>query len=182
MAASFRDVALGEVAQLRRRESEISARRRDLSQPPTDPGDLADIAQRFDAAYNAVVGGSGGAPSPLPGEGRFSYRRRLASGLQRFSDDFRQTDLWKLPSKVLDHAEQAIIADTFAVVGDHAIGNSDGTLREIKTRDISGRTITEFGGSPRVWLSAFAGPGKAVKRFKDPVTGATLRPGARRSI
>jgi colicin import membrane protein len=179
MAASFREVARAEVAQLRRRESEISARRHDLSQPPTDPSELADLHQRFDSAYAAI--GAGGSPSPLPNEGRFSYRRRLASGLQRFSDDWRQSDLWRLNADAMKAAEQQILADTFAVVGDHAIGNQDGSLREIKTRDRSGREVTEFAGNPRIWLSAFAGPGKAVKRFKDPMTGQTLRPN-RRSI
>jgi colicin import membrane protein len=179
-ATSFREVATAEVAQLRRRESEIEARRLDHASPPADPVDLAEIAQRFDGAYVAV--GAGGAPAPLDHETRFSYRRRLASGLERFSDDWRQTDLWKLPSAVMNAAEAQILDATIAVVGDHAIGNQDGSLREIKTRDISGREVTEWAGNPRVWLSAFAGPGKAVKRFKDPVTGQTLRPVGRRSI
>jgi colicin import membrane protein len=176
---SFAEVARAEVDQLRRRESEIEARRYDHASP-ADPVALAEIAQRFDSAYVAI--GCGAPPGPLPSETRFSYRRRLASGLQRFSDDWRQTDLWKLPSKVMNAAEAAILTSTIAAVGDHAVGNQDGSLREIKTRDRSGREVTEWAGNPSVWLSAFAGPGKAVKKFKDPVTGATLRPGARRSI
>jgi colicin import membrane protein len=176
---SFLDVAKGEVAQLKRRESEIAARSHDLSRAPTDVSDLADIHQRFDAAYSAI--GTSGSPSPLPNESRFSYRRRLAAGLQRFSDDWRQADLYRLNNDAMKAAETAIIADTFATVGDHAIGNADGSLREIKTTDISGREVTEWAGNPRVWLSAYAGTGKTVKKFRNPVTGQTLRP-SRRSI
>jgi hypothetical protein len=179
MATTFRDTARAEVAQLRRRESEISARRHDLSQPPTDISELADLDQRFDSAYTLV--GAGGAPAPLPNESRFSYRRRLASGLQRFSDDWRRADLWRLGADAMKAAEQAIIADTIAVVGDHAIGNQDGSLREIRTRDISGREVTEFGGNPLSWMRTFMAPAKCVTRFRNPVTGQTLRPN-RRSI
>jgi hypothetical protein len=78
-------------------------------------------------------------------------------------------------------AESAIITSTIAAVGDHAIGNADGSLREIRTTDISGREIVEFGGSPLSWMRTFMAPAKCVTRFRNPVTGETLRP-ARRSI
>ncbi len=82
----------------------------------------------------------------------------------------------------MNAAEAAILDAAIAAVGDHARPNSDGTLREIKTRDISGREVTEFGGSPLSWMSHFMARPRAVKRFINPATGATLRPGARRSI
>ncbi len=91
MPTTFREVATAEIAQLRRRESEIEARRHDHASPPADPVALAEIATRFDSAYVAV--GCGAPPAPLLNETRFSYRRRLASGLQRFSDSWRQADL-----------------------------------------------------------------------------------------
>jgi hypothetical protein len=104
---SFVETARAEVAQLKRRESEISARRHDLAQPPTDPGDLADIHHRYDSAYAAI--GTGGSPAPLPNESRFSYRRRLAAGLQRFSDSWRQSDLYRLGTDAMRAAEQQIL-------------------------------------------------------------------------
>jgi hypothetical protein len=176
---SFAEVARAEVAQLRRRESEIEARRYDLSQPPTDISELADLHQRYDAAYSSV--GAGGAPSPLPSETKFSYRRRLASGLARFSDSWRQSDLFRLGSDAMRAAEAQILSDVAAVVADKTVPNSDGSLREIKTRDISGREVTEFGGSPLSWMRTFMAPARAAKRLKDPVSGQTLRP-SRRSI
>jgi hypothetical protein len=75
-----------------------------------------------------------------------------------------------------------ILSDVSAVVADLTIGNQDGSLRRIDSMNAASQPIVEWAGNPRVWLSAFAGPGKAVKRFINPKTGATLRPGARRSI
>jgi hypothetical protein len=177
---SFAEVAIAKIEQLQHRQSHIEARRLDHASPSADPVDLAEIGARFDSAYNAV--GAGGAPAPLPAETKFSYRRRLAGGLQRFSPDWRHSDLYRLPAQVMNTAERAILSDTAAAVGDHAIGNPDGSLRRIDSQNAAGHRIVEWAGNPRAWLAQFAGPGKAVKRFKDPVTGATLRPGARRSI
>src|ERR1700730_12207691 len=100
---SFAEVARNEITELSHRQSEIEARRYDHASPPADPIALAEIAQRFDSAYAAV--GAGGSPAPLDHETRFSYRRRLASGLQRFSDDWRRVDLYKLPAAVMNAAE-----------------------------------------------------------------------------
>jgi hypothetical protein len=177
--ATFRETALGEIAQLKRRESEIAARRHDLSQPSTDISDLAEIASRFDSAYVAV--GAGAAPAPLPHETRFSYRRRLASGLQRFSDSWRQSDLYRLGTDAMRAAEQAILADVSAVCADLTIGNQDGSLRRIDRTNAAGHRITEWAGNPASWLSQFAGPAKAVKQFRNPTTGAPLMAN-RRSI
>jgi hypothetical protein len=179
MATSFLDVATGEVAQLRRRESEIEARRLDHASPQADPVGLAEIASRYDDAYKSI--GAGAAPAPLPNETRFSYRRRLASGLQRFSDDWRQSDLYRLGTDAMQAAEQAIIADTNAVCADFTVGNADGSLRPIKRRTSAGHKVTEFAGDPRVWLNQFAGPARAVKQFRNPVTGQPLMAN-RRSI
>jgi hypothetical protein len=177
--ATFREVALGEVEQLRRRESEIAARRLDHASPPADPVGLAEIASRFDSAYSAI--GAGGSPAPLPRETKFSYRRRLASGLARFSDSWRQADLYRLGSDAMRAAEAQILSDVSAVCADLTIGNQDGSLRRIDRTTAAGHRITDWAGDPRAWLNTFAGPRKAVKRFINPVTGATLMAN-RRSI
>jgi hypothetical protein len=177
--ATFREIATAEVAQLKRRESEIEARRFDHASPKADPVALAEIAARFDESYRAI--GAGGAPAPLPGETRFSYRRRLAGGLQRFSDDWRRADLYRLNSDAMRAAEQAIISAVATAVSDLTIGNADGSLRRIDSVTTAGHRIVEWAGDPRAWLNTFAGPGKAVKRFINPATGATLMPN-RRSI
>lgn len=45
-----------------------------------------------------------------------------------------------------------------------AVVDGSRTLREVKTRDQSGRVITEFEGSPSAWLNDFAAePRRLVK-------------------
>lgn len=178
---TFASVARSDIEQIARRESELESRRRDLSEPAPDVSDVADIAARFDDAYASV--GAGGAPAPLAGESRFSYRRRLAGGLQQYSPEWRGSDLYRLPRDVMDAAEAAILAATSAAVADRTRGDPrTGGLREIRVADRSGREVIDWAGNPLSWMQAFMLPAKAVRRFKDPRTGATLRPGARRSI
>jgi hypothetical protein len=179
MATTFRDVATAEIAQLRRRESEISARRHDHASPPADPIGLAEIAQRFDSAYVAVGGGA--PPAPLPNETRFSYRRRLASGIQRFSEDWRQCDLWRLGADAMNAAEAQILKAVGEVVADKTVSNADGSLRRLDTTNSAGHRITDWAGSPLSWMQTFMMPAKAVKKFMNPKNGATLLPN-RRSI
>jgi hypothetical protein len=175
---TFVDIARAEVGQLARRQSELEARRRDLGRPAPDISDLADIAERFNGAYASV--GAARAPAPLPGESRFSYRRRLAGGLQHFADDWRHSDLYKLPGDALDAAESAILAATEAAVADKTRGDPrTGGLREIRRADRSGRQVVDFAGPPLSWMQAFMSPAKAVRAFRNPSTGASLRTGRR---
>ena len=174
---TFADVARDEVGRLARRQSELEVRRRDLSRPAPDISDLADIAARFDGAYAGV--GAGGTPAPLPGESRFSYRRRLAGGLQHFADDWRHSDLYKLPGDAMGAAESAILAATEAAVADKTRGDGNGGLREIRKADRSGRPVVDWAGNPLSWMQTFMSPAKAVRAFRNPLTGATLRTGRR---
>src|ERR1700730_16060310 len=150
MRGAFAEVARAEIEQLQHRQSQIEARRHDVGAPPADPVALAEIGARFDSAYVAV--GAGGAPPPLPSETRFSYRRRLAGGIQHFSPDWRHTHLYRLPAAVMNAAEAAILTDTIAAVGDHTRGNPDGSLRRIDSVTAAGHQIVEWAGSPRAWL------------------------------
>jgi hypothetical protein len=177
---SFAEISRDEVARLARRQSEIASRQRDLSRAPADPLDLTEVQGRYDAAYASV--GAGGAPAPLPGESRFSYRRRLAGGLQHFADEWRNSDLYHLPGDAMAAAETAILAAAEAAVADKTRGDGKGGLREIRRADRSGHEVVEFAGSPLSWMRTFMNQAQAVRSFRNPVTGAALRPGARRSL
>lgn len=115
-------------------------------------------------------------------ETRFSYHRRLASGLQRYSPEWRDSDLYRLPPDAMDHAEAAILAATAAAVADKTRGDSPtGGLREIRRADASGREIVDFAGDPLSWMNKCMWPAKAVKRFRNPATVAAMLP-SRRSL
>jgi hypothetical protein len=109
-------------------------------------------------------------------------RGRLAGGLQRYSPEWRDSDLYRLSSEVMAEAERQILAATAAAVADRTRPDPrTGGLREIRIADRSGREIVKWGGNPLTWMRTFMSPGQAVRRFRNPASGATLRP-ARRTI
>jgi hypothetical protein len=110
------EILRDDLGRARRTQSQIEARRHDLAHPAPSVSDLAEIAERYHDAYSSV--GAPGAPAPLPNESRFSYRRRLAAGLQRFSPEWRAADLYRVGVDVMKAAEPAILAATAAAVAD----------------------------------------------------------------
>jgi hypothetical protein len=175
---TFIDTARREAAELKRRQSELDNRYVDQLVPRPDPAALAEIAERYDPAYRSLSVGR--SPAPMPNESAHSYRRRLASGLARFSEAWRDVNLYSADRAVIDAAEPQILADAAAHVRDLTIGNPDGSLREVPEVSAGGHQVTNFGGSPASWLSAFARPAQFVRRFQTP-QGTSIRVG-RRSI
>src|SRR5579862_1885736 len=138
---SFTDEYRSGVRDLARRQSELRQRTLDARDTPPDPLRLVEVRDRYDAPYQAI--GARGAPQPLESESAYTYRRRLASGLQKFSPAWRDANLFDLGVDALSAAEPQIIADTAAALADRTRGNPDGSLREIK-RSENGHSITEF--------------------------------------
>ena len=162
---TFKEVAAQDLADLRRRQGQIENRRLDIAAAPADPGDLADVRDRFDPVYRQL--GAGGAPSPLSYESPFSYRRRLASKVAHLSPTWAGTNLHDLPRDVMDNAERDIIREVRAAAADHSRGNPDGSLRAIDRSD-GGHTVTDFAGNPLSWMRRFMAPGQTVRRFQTP--------------
>lgn len=160
------EVAQREANELSRRQSQLEVRKLDVQRgSPSDPLDLVDVRQRFDDTYRQL--GAGSAPSPLPSESPYSYRRRLASELQHMSPTWRDADLFILDPSVMNVAEPAIIADASAFVADRTRGNADGSLREIHRVSDAGHPTTIFAGNPLSWMSRYMRPAHAVRQFKD---------------
>ena len=177
---TFREVAAADLNRAKRTQSQIEARHHDRAHPAPSVSELAEIAERYHDAYSSV--GAPGAPPPMPSESRFSYRRRLATGLQRYSPEWSGSDLFRVGVDVMRVAEPAILAATAAAVADRTRGDPrTGGLREVVTLTPGGHRVTEFSGDPRSWLADFMAPARAVRAFRNPVTGAKLQP-ARRSL
>jgi hypothetical protein len=105
------------------------------------------------------------APPPMSAELPINYRRRLARRFQRFSKEFSDTDLGTITDPTLRGIEQRIRADAIAASACPA-SESDGVLIPRTKRDETGRIITEWFGSPRVWIEQFAGNRRRVAGFR----------------
>jgi hypothetical protein len=139
-------------------EARLAARLKDLeARLPSQASDadlaaLSDVQARADSVY-AAFGDS--APRFLQGENLLAYRRRLAKGLQSHSTAWKDVDLTSLPENVVSVAEAAIYADAMTAARNPA-GVAADTLREVRSRDTTGRVVTSFVGEPRAWMSDFA--------------------------
>lgn len=120
----------------------------------------ADAQAKCDSVY-ALFGKS--ASRPLVGESVMAYRKRMLRGLQGYSDSYKGVNLASIKdAKLLAIAEKQIFAD--AAKASKNVAYADGEI-EIKRKDASGRTITEFRGS-MAWLDAFKMPThRAVEWF-----------------
>jgi hypothetical protein len=93
------------------------------------------------------------------------YRIRLLRRYKHHSPDWKGIDLQSISDpKIFDSAEARIYADARAAGATPEV--PDGYLHERVRTDISGRRISEFYGSPRVWMRTFSGSRRYVRSFK----------------
>lgn len=126
-----------------------------------DRSSLAQIQARADAVAH-LFGTQ--APGPLAGETPVNYRRRLAVQYKSHSAEWKDRDLAIVPDAMLDVAEKAIYADA-EQAGLRPVEAPDGVLRARVTKDRTGREITEFHGSKRVWMQQFMSPAQQLIKF-----------------
>ena len=120
-----------------------------------DRAALADAQARADAAY-LMFGEQ--APPAMAGETVSDYRRRLARGLQKYSNHWKSVDLASqafADENVFAPVETQIYNDA-QVAAKSAVDVAPGTLRVMEKR-ADGHIIREYVGSPRSWMSQFAG-------------------------
>jgi 8-oxo-dGTP pyrophosphatase MutT (NUDIX family) len=123
---------------------------------------LADAQARADSAY--MMAGDA-APRWLPGEPVLAYRRRLLKKHQAKSSEWKDIDLAKADSAVLEIAEKRIYADSIAA--NTSPGSvSEGTLRMIRKSDETGRVHVSWVGQPRAWMSQFAPPTRRIQQIR----------------
>jgi hypothetical protein len=162
------------IREVSHRQSELEHRQRDFrSYEPRNNGRMAELRDRYDSAYSSL--GTRGAPQPIAGESEYSYRRRLASGLQSCSPQWKSADLWNLGADALSAIEPILLQDTTSYVADRTRPNDDGTLRAIHTRSDAGHPMTTWAGSPLSWMSQFMGPRFMLRSMKNPKTGEQYR-------
>jgi hypothetical protein len=121
---------------------------------------MAHAQSKCDAVASAF---SRSAPRPLDGESIRAYRIRLLQPYKANSSEYVGVgdDILKaLPPAVFGIAETKIYADSIAKARNPNV--PEGELWPVYTKDQAGRTMTEWRGQPRTWMSMFSVPPRRV--------------------
>ena len=100
-------------------------------------------------------------PTQLRGETDAQFRRRRLAAFQPHSDRWRDVRLDNFKGAALDAVERQVLADAQRAARDPSTV-PPGTLREIRERDVTGRTITRFIGDPETCWGVFKPPRRVV--------------------
>jgi hypothetical protein len=96
------------------------------------------------------------APRPMAGETAYSYRVRLARGIQKHSTAFKTSDLSAIAradAAAFNFAERTIFEEVRKFAGTSG-AVADGELRAHEMRSSAGHHITTYTGDPFAWMSA----------------------------
>lgn len=138
-----------------------------LNRQPTieDSNEIAKAFHRADAAYQ-MLGEQ--APKPLPGEMPMAYRRRVADGLRKHSERWKDQPINdSLTGTVFALTEDAIFADALHAAKNPTINDSTRDRLIERSSVQNGKTRTEFFGSSSAAFAPFAAPVMTFK-FKQP--------------
>ena len=123
---------------------------------------MADAAAQFRELYADLE--LGGLPQPGPTERPAEYQIKLLEPLQKFSPDWRRTDLAHIArhggTRALSGIDRAIIADAVRIASDRTVGSFrvPGALRAIRRIDQAGQESIAYYGNPFSWMKAFFPP------------------------
>lgn len=109
-------------------------------------------------------------PDALHGERPLAYRQRLAAGLRRFSDRFKDYTIADSLDATAFGLIEGVIYDDAAAAAKRPTSTAAGVLRASTTNEM-GKTFTRFHGDPRAAWAPFMPP---VQSF---ITGFNNRPG-----
>jgi 8-oxo-dGTP pyrophosphatase MutT (NUDIX family) len=125
---------------------------------------MADSQVKADRIY--LMHGSK-APRALDGETLIAYRRRLANGLKEHSKSWKDIDLKVISDDAaFSNIESTIYADA-EQAGLHPADMGEDFLREIKSKDSTGREISTFVGRPSAWMNQFAAPKRQLVGIRN---------------
>lgn len=115
---------------------------------------MADAQAKADKVFSAF---GDAAPRALNGEDLLAYRKRLAKGLKKHSDQWKNVELSNLDESVFDIAESKIYTDSMEAAL-HPSESDGGGLREVIERQRGGHEISTFYGKPSAWMNSFRTP------------------------
>lgn len=131
---------------------------------PEERDQLGSAQRRADSVFQML---GENAPAPLAGERPISYRKRLASKIQKHSDKFKEVKLDSIDGTVYDEVERNIYEDAKSAAS-KVVNAGSGKLIAIKELDSTGtRTITRYVGDSRAGLAPFSARGVTVRINRD---------------
>jgi hypothetical protein len=142
-------------------KADAAKRRADAA---SDSHAYADAQMRCDSAFQAW---GKMAPHALHGESLRDFRIRLLSALKVHSRAYGDSDLATVGDEaVFSNIEGIIIKDAIEASNSHA--DTPGVLRQVTSRDNSGRQVTRFYGDPAVAWGEFMGGTRFGKIVRPP--------------
>jgi 8-oxo-dGTP pyrophosphatase MutT (NUDIX family) len=127
----------------------------------TERKSYIDTQSRWDKVANAFADS---APPPMVGESVLGYRKRLTGVYQKYCPDLAKVNLDGLNDDSMDNIEPLI--HKAALNAAHNPTDAPGSvLREVKTRDDSGRLVSTFHGLPGTWMDQFKSSTRRVVGF-----------------
>ena len=116
--------------------------------------EMSSVQAQADAVFQAF---GDSAPRPQTGEDLAGYRRRLVTKLKEHSPAWKDTNVAAIfDANAFATIEKQVYADALSAAQRPA-DLEPGALREIKTRDTTGREISSFVGEPSAWMAGFTG-------------------------
>jgi hypothetical protein len=159
-----------------RRDTRADAVRREQE----DNNDRLQAQYDYDQCFLGVTGER--APKPVVGTSARTYRTYCLNKLKKYSANYENIDLTKLPADAFALADRQIRADALAIGAnpqEMARFMPNGALqREIRKTDRTGRVISEFVGpvdAPNGMFAPFAMPVRRAKFDMDLVREAKRR-------
>ena len=142
-------------AELQRQLAEIKAGQKPLTMD--ERNEIAKAFHRADSLYQMLGDAT---PHNIQGETPIAYRRRLAAGLRKYSDRWKDYTIHdSLDATAFELIEKHIYDDARAFAKNPSNGSAVGVLREVKdTTTMPGKTITRFYGDARAAWTAFMPP------------------------
>jgi hypothetical protein len=126
--------------------------------PPPDEKVMFDMQ----AEAEAVLSQHGRhAPGFLQGEQDDQYDRRLTYEIQKYAPNFKDLNLYDAQRDAYKILKQQVFNDALQEAR-HPTNIPEGTLKEVRRKDITGREYSEFYGKPSAWLSMFSAPLKRL--------------------
>jgi hypothetical protein len=149
-------------------QRQLDALKRQIGPPAGDPQEFRQAQAKADSVFRAI-GDSAGAPPFMSGERLLDYRCRLLAPLQKFSAQFKSSNLYRVGDPTaLSAIEDSIYNDAMTALRDPR-NYGPGELRAIKRQDATGRELTSYVGHEGSCWDQFNQQPRYVTKFNTSV-------------